>query len=339
MSGANVKLNDLGQLILSNTGNVLFSQNTLGLGCLCSPCTTLNCAYCQGAGTCCYDCNDEASVTFGTVTVDPSSSGDPFYDVAVDLASAISGNTVVFTNMGSGGAAAYLLGNVSKVDSSKAYFWRMRLLITSGTNGSTASTFTIQFRVASLPLHCFELGDTIPRDYNCGPPFDSLLFANLEQEANFGNASGTGNCCGNVASWTETVTSSVYFSAFSTAITIAVDSCSLCDGTDYPSSLLFDTAQLTSPCPPSTGNIVLAQDPIGSARYTGDNGLPSGSGLISITLVLGSTIVSANCGENQCYWRLTIGGDCSVVYEKCGDPDDPTGTYTEAGGTATVDVT
>jgi hypothetical protein len=334
-----LKINSLGQAILKSNKKGLLDPVSINDSCRCERCYEPDCTICTGR-VCCYTCGDQMTVQFGTITISGGATGFPYYDTMADFAATISGQLVnldydgVFTRF-------LLRGNVTQVDTDFAYFWQIegRPGLPDVGDARTRTTPRINICVIKIERFCLDVGDPVEGDKYCAHP-DVLSFTQLAQPSiplSFGAASGQfGNCCEFTGTWDVTnqdASANVYFSTAEAPTSLDIDTCSLCDATDYPSSLSFDLSQLTGGCYTSVSGTLVINQIAGFLQYIG-----SGSG---VTVEIIASISFANpCKAGECYWHLRVTqGGCSVVYVKCSGSDDPTGTYTELGGSSTVDVT
>lgn len=364
MTNGAQNVNTSGQLIQTATGKLLMAQAAPGSPCRCVACTDLiDCDFCWGARVgsairCCFGCGNDLSVTFGTLTLAATAPAQPYYDVAVGMVADLSGQTISlpFYEGYSFGPTSIddqvhfvLWGNVYKTDSNYAYTWVVwARAITTNVSAleDTDLRWEVYLRFGRVYVGCLTVGDAIDSFLFCSGTIDVGSINGLyENFADLNTYRGYGNCCGVTdPTWTTIDLLSAYFSSPGTPTAASVTACSVCASSDLPGAVSFDPTQVLTACYSAFSTLTLSQSvsPISSV-YTGGASFFDGvyQYYISVTLQMFYAL-----GNAECRWRLSVdmssddgNPPCSYVYEKFVGIDDPTGTYTEVGGAATVDVT
>jgi len=340
------RINSAGQRILKSNG-AAFYQVPGETKCFCEECYEPNCAECLGGRVCCYQCGDTATVEFGTLTIDPAASGEPYYAIVSDFASSLSGQTVaaVFSSAFPG-PNFVLTSNVLDVDDDFAYFWLLYIRARKISTNDTAVRLDVSISgsVHRISRFCLEIGDPLPTSY-CESPdelnvaatdvvlFNFLFFENIPPDY--------ANCCEYTGAW-DTLNPSPplttpYFSVADVPVSFEMTTCSNCADTDWPSAVSFDLSQLTGGCWSGVSGVLVANIFTGPPILIEYGGSLSG---VTVQIVPYAAYGGTNpCNNDSCFWSMRIiQGGCTVIYFKCGGTD-PTGTYTESGGGSTVDVT
>lgn len=325
-SVGNSQLNTSGALILGIGDSVLFRTSSTDSPCRCVYCQDCGCASCSSKNSfCCYGCDTVADLTMGTIVVDPSASGLPYYALAVDAATVLSGATIQLTYCA---GFFYYYSTAVYSDSDYVYFWYVQINL----NGSSPGTISLQPSVtlvfSRIYKLCIEDGDQIdPSVVPCGE--DSGLLNPPELNSVSWYPSGTTSSCCEYTAGFSTPTSA-YFTTLSPPTSLTLESCSLCEQADYPTTLSFDPSQCVTTCFKSYGAVTLT----GPFSYTGS----AVSGSNTVQVQLNPQLNSLCCFELTVSFLLPL-STCEIkTYKKCGTPDDPTGTYTLVGGSETVDV-
>jgi hypothetical protein len=267
-------------------------------------------------------------------------------------------------------------GLVSQITSNRSYMWRVRvwpptwLIPSSGFLWDVNWRFTVD--IIGVPAFCpDEIGDQIPAcpsgesitaEVTVGTGGSPYFVLTLINSA----ATWRGNCEGPFDPTTPTVDTDYFDSAGDVSLD-PVSTCGPASTSSIPSSLLVDfTAyNASNPCfsfAATTG--VVNQNGSNGATYGGTNSALCSAGEILAAETVGPTAYTLRCYiypttsnelDYECCWRVVLyictGGveplACGAggvnftikTYQKCGDYADPTGTYTEIGGTDTIEVT